>query len=315
MKKSTKLIIALSSTATVLTAFSVLSEQTYRFVFHRKADPTKLSKKQITDANEQMIEEEREEAKEVVKHLDYEEFERINPRRKKLHAKLFPCGKPSKKFVICSHGYRSNGIDEFASIIPFYLENGINTFVIDHQAHGKSEGSTITFGLRESKDLLGWVHWLIEHFGQDIEIMIHGVSMGAASALETSSQVPEQVKFIVEDCGYTTIKQQILHTLKSVKVPTAVYGLLSGNFWLHTLSPLNKISPLEEVKQAKIPILFVHGMKDDLVPFTMGEELYDACPTEKDALFVVNAGHTQSYFMDRLAYENKIKEFIHRYMK
>lgn len=82
------------------------------------------------------------------------------------------------------------------------------------------------------QDLLDWVYWLIEHFGIDIEIAIHGISMGAASALALCDQVPSQVRFIVEDCGYTNAFQQLQDTIQLAKLPklTALFSQKISHF-------------------------------------------------------------------------------------
>ena len=70
-------------------------------------------------------------------------FEMINPRNFRLKAKYIPADKPSKKYVFCSHGYRSTGNGEFKLMAKFYHDMGINLFIVDHQAAGESDGKYI----------------------------------------------------------------------------------------------------------------------------------------------------------------------------
>ena len=62
-------------------------------------------------------------------------------------------------------------------------------------------------------------------------------------------------------------------------------------------------------------MLFFHGTEDRTVPFHMGEELYELCPTEKDCLFVPGARHVESMHVDPESYAEKLDGFIKRYIK
>ena len=68
--------------------------------------------------------------------------------------------------------------------------------------------------------------------------------------------------------------------------------------------------PLGNMYKAKNPMLFIHGATDDFVPFEFGKKLYEACPVEKDYLWVPDTIHAYSYYNAKDEYEAKIKEFI-----
>lgn len=72
--------------------------------------------------------------------------------------------------------------------------------------------------------------------------------------------------------------------------------------------------PLSAVKNARVPMLFIHGGADDFVPTEMVYKLYDACPTQKDLLIVPDAVHAQSYFEGTSEYREKVKEFVGKYL-
>ena len=69
------------------------------------------------------------------------------------------------------------------------------------------------------------------------------------------------------------------------------------------------------LKNAKVPILFCHGSEDRTVPVGMGRQLYELCPTPKDILIVEGARHVESYHRSPAAYEEKLDEFISRYVR
>ncbi|EOS60709.1 hypothetical protein C815_01168 [Firmicutes bacterium M10-2] len=309
MKKNTKQLISLLGLGAAVGSLIFLNEKTYRFVFGRKKKELKPPENTTFDR----IEAYKTNVRAKLKDLEQEQFVRISKNNEKLYATLYPNTKPSHRYVICVHGYHTDGIHEFCAFVPYYLEHGMNVLLIDQRSHGKSDGKDITFGLQEGEDLLDWIYWLIKHFGEDIEIILHGISMGAATVMEVSSIVPEQVKFIVEDCGYTEANKEFKSTLKMMRLPTGFSIWLSYLFFIHNLRFLRHIKPIEEVEHSKVPILFVHGKKDPLVPFEMAEKLYEICPSPKDRLFVENAEHAQSFYLEPKAYKEKLDQFIQKY--
>ena len=245
------------------------------------------------------------------------EFTRTNEENHALKAYFLPAENDSKKFVFLSHGYRSNARDEFGRFAKFYHDNGVNVFMVDHQAAGQSEGGLITFGQREARDGLGWLGFMIDTFGDDIEIFLHGISMGCATvtAMTGNDTLPENVKFTVADCGYTSMLDEFKSNLDKAHVPA--FPLLNAVSVIHraaTGMSIKEVAPIDMVKNAKVPVLFIHGATDDFVPTTMVFELYEACTSEKDLLIVDDAEHAESYKKDPASYEAKVKEFMDKYL-
>ena len=228
-----------------------------------------------------------------------------------MRAWFLPAEKESKRFVICVHGYKCNGPDEFSHMAPFYHNDlGYNYLLPDLTAHGRSEGDYIGFGAPDAKNILLWVDYLINRFGNDIEIILHGISMGAATVMNCNEMSPpDQVKIIIEDCGFTSASEIMNLKLKdmvgfkfmpAVKVGSLFSKLKAGYFF-------EESNPLKNMNKAKNPILFIHGDQDQVVPFEHGKRLYEACPVEKDCLWVENTAHAFSYYNAKDEYEEKIK--------
>ena len=194
---------------------------------------------------------------------------------------------------------------------------GFNVFIVDHQAHGDSEGKYIGFGSHESRDGMQWLRFINDTFGSDIQIILHGVSMGCATVtlMSGNPDLPKNVKFTVADCGYTSPWAEFDYQLKNAHVPSS--PLLDGaNFFNKRIAKYDfkKVDSVESVKHAQVPMLFIHGTKDDFVPTYMVNELYDACSSDKDILLVEGAGHAESYPTDSAAYEAKVRSFIDKYI-
>lgn len=235
----------------------------------------------------------------------------------KLKGYLLKADKPSDVYVFASHGYRCWGKREFRLMTKFYHDLGFNVCIVDHQAHGESEGKYIGFGSHESRDGMQWLRFINDTFGSNIQIILHGVSMGCATVtlMSGNPDLPKNVKFTVADCGYTSPWAEFDYQLKNAHVPSS--PLLDGaNFFNKRIAKYDfkKVDSVESVKHAQVPMLFIHGTKDDFVPTYMVNELYDACSSDKDILLVEGAGHAESYPTDSAAYEAKVRSFIDKYI-
>ncbi len=246
------------------------------------------------------------------------EYEIINEKGFKLKAYLLPAETKSNVYVFCSHGYRGNGRLEFQNMAKFYHEKGYNLFIVDHQAAGESDGTYIGFGYHEHKDCFRWLDFMRNEFGKDIQIILHGVSMGCATVtmMSGNDRLPSNVKFTVADCGYTSAKDEFLHNVNSIKFAVLPVMAVANKFnKLVSGYDFKDANPIEAVKNAKVPMLFIHGSTDDFVPTKMAYELYNNCSaSDKDILIVEGASHAESYPVDSASYEAKINKFAEKYI-
>lgn len=222
----------------------------------------------------------------------------------------------SKVFVVFAHGYRSDHLGDPVNFQQYYHQKGYNFLSVDHVAAGNSQGNFVGFGYYESQDLHKWLNLLVSEYGEDIQIILHGVSMGGATVCQMASSVPQQVKFIVSDCAFTSGFDEFDNVIKSV-------GITKTNTILKGFNAINKklagydfalTDVRDSVKNAKVPMLFVHGGNDDFVPTKMGYELYDLCGGEKDLLIVDGAAHAESVMVDADSYHSKLDSMIEKYL-
>lgn len=230
----------------------------------------------------------------------------------RLHATWFPQGE-CKKIVICFHGYTSQGMKDYLGLSGYYLKNGYSMLLVDERAHGESEGKYIGFGCLDRIDALKWINWVLRKCGEDVEILLHGTSMGGATVLMMSSLgLPAQVKGIVSDCAFTSPKEVFSHVLKSMYHLPAFPVMNISNFLNKRFAGygLDECNAAREVKKAKVPILFIHGSGDTFVPYSMCETMYENCASSKKKLIIEGAAHAECYYKDTDAYENALTEFI-----
>lgn len=224
--------------------------------------------------------------------------------------------KESDVFVLFAHGYRTDHNGDPANFLQYYVEKGYNFLAVDHTASGESDGRFVGFDYFEHKDCLLWIDYLIRRFGESIKIIIHGVSMGGATVCQMVNKVPPQVKLAVADCPYTSACDEfaavvkgigIKHPMPLVKAFNALNKAIAGY-------DLNDTEVRSAVLQSRIPMLFVHGEKDELVPTQMGIELYNLCNAQKELYIVGNANHAESIRIDEAGYHAKLDKFINKYL-
>ena len=223
---------------------------------------------------------------------------------------------PTMRTAILSHGYSSKGL-WMGLYAKLYNMMGYNVLMPDSRGHGDSEGNYIGFGWVDRKDYLKWIDYVIKKTGPDAQIVLHGVSMGGATVLMTSGEnLPSNVKAIVSDCAYTSVKDELSYQMKRM------YGLPSFPL-LNVTSLITKAkagfsfeeaSALKQVKKSKTPTLFIHGGNDEFVPTGMVNRLFDACNSEKELFIVPGAGHGAALNADPDGYIAKVKDFTEKYI-
>lgn len=212
---------------------------------------------------------------------------------------------------ILFHGYRGNPQKDLSGAVERCFTLGRNALLVTQRAHGESEGSTISFGVNERRDCLRWVDFAIDRFGNDVKIILTGLSMGASTVLMAAGEdLPKNVVCILADCGYSSQKDIIKKVVRELGLPASLaYPFIKAGAFIFGHFSLEETTPIEAVKRSKTPIIFIHGDTDDFVPYKMSVDMYDACPTEKVLITVKGAGHGLAFIMDQEGYISRVKEF------
>lgn len=228
---------------------------------------------------------------------------------------LFLAKQPTARTALCIHGYHCDGLREYLYIAQMYLEKlGMNVLIVDDYAHGQSEGRRIGFGWNDRRDCLQWSDWLQNRFGPGCEVLLQGISMGGNTVLNAACDpaLPACVRWVVEDCGFSSASQEIRYMMKT--------GFHAPAFPLYHISSLyNRLfnhyffsqnSPIDHIQNCRVPMLFVHGTADVTVPYTMGRALYGACPAPKLCLWREGIGHADCYLSDPEAYCEAVRGLL-----
>lgn len=233
----------------------------------------------------------------------------VNADGETLRGFYYPCGdRPGKKLLFMIHGYRSEHAETAGMYLDFYRERGFDLFCCDHAGHGISDGGKIGWDVTESRDCLKWLDHLIALCGEDVQIVLHGFSMGGATVLKMSDRCPGQVKFIISDSGYSDVERLLRVSLKRMYTPLRLVNCVVGGY------DMNESDVRAHLLRTDKPILFIHGRLDPTVPFYMGEELYALCPTEKDCLFTDDAKHIETMHLHPQEYAEKVDKFVEMFI-
>lgn len=229
------------------------------------------------------------------------------------------CGKyyeyaPGAPVELMFHGYRGSAERDMAGGMYRAFRLGHSALIVDQRCSGNSEGNVITFGIKEHRDCLAWIDFMLDFLGCDVEIILTGISMGAATVLLASGQkLPPNVVGVLADCGFHSAKDIIKSVARGMHLPAELlYPFVKFGARLFGHFDLEETSPLEAVKKCKIPVLFFHGMDDDYVPSYMSQIAFDACPTRKKIVFVPGAGHGLSFPVSPDEYIAEMDLFFHK---
>lgn len=221
----------------------------------------------------------------------------------------FPQNNSNKAIILC-HGITWT---LFGSVkyMDMFLKRGFSVFIYDHRNHGKSGGSDTSFGYYEKYDLKACTDWLFEKIGNGAIIGVHGESMGAATALQYAAIDP-RIKFCIEDCGYSDAIQLFNHRLlREYKIKwLPIVKIASLTTKIRFGWGFEEVSPIKDISSLELPMLFIHGDKDDYVPTHMALDMYNSKKGIKYKYIAPNSGHAQSYVNNKREYEEKVDKFL-----
>lgn len=220
-----------------------------------------------------------------------------------LSARLYGGG--SQTLVLLYHGAFASPFHNFAVIGEDLLRAGYDLLVPDQRAHGKSGGKRIFYGGREGDDLLRWLG-LLKQFPYR-RIALYGVSMGAAAVGFAADRIEDpRVTALVSESGFTSLSALFGWICRARHLPR---WLLWDAYALGKRGG-NGGKTQEHYARTRIPVLFLHGEKDTVVPPEESEKNFAACASEKRLLLIPDAGHAVACVKGGIQTRQKIIDFI-----
>lgn len=235
----------------------------------------------------------------------------------RLHADFLRGESGTKVTMIFCHGYKSEAAFDFAAMYDFYRSLGYNLVYLNMRAHGKSGGKYIGFGVLDRFDVQSWAKKVAELF-PDTSIFLHGMSMGAASILQSADlELDPAVCGIIADCGFSSTNEvfrnlvgglyhlpatPFVDIFEAVNRMTAGYGFTDAD-------------SVRSMERSRLPLAYICGDCDRYVPLDMAMRIYNACVQDKVLLIAEGAGHAASFMTENEKYRNLITEFINTHRK
>lgn len=211
--------------------------------------------------------------------------------------------------VLC-HGYRGANAD-MAVIARMYSRLGFRILMPDARGHGLSKGKFTSFGHYERYDLKRWIQFLLHTYGATDSLLLHGVSLGAATVILASANgLPANVKLLVADSPFNRSSSVIARSLKPKFLAFFLPGVSLLTYNLHRFH-LGQADVLEAARSSKVPLFLFHGEADEVCPFPGAMKLFAAHGTEDKKIYPVpRAKHAEGYILDRDGVEHAIAAFL-----
>src|ERR687897_516779 len=173
------------------------------------------------------------------------------------------------------------------------------------------EATPASFGLgyREVRDVRGALTWLQEQgFGPD-QIVLHGWSMGGATALRAAPETG--VAAVVEEAAYADPPLLLMGEIPDfVRFgrPLRPAILLAGRLF-PDFDPWDVVPKKEATKLSKegVPLFIIHSTEDDIVPYEQAKILAAAYP-EASVWMLEGYGHVEAY--QHPEYAGRLRTFL-----
>ena len=218
--------------------------------------------------------------------------------------------KNSDLLAIVMHGYHANSTD-MVLIAKMYSDLGFKVLLPDQRGHGSSSGTFTSFGIYEKYDLRQWINYCLRIYGSKDRILLHGVSMGAATILLASGMnMPENCKLVVADSAYTTFRRVLFHTMKPKLLVLFLPGVDLFTYWYHRFL-LSKANVVKAVRHSTFPTIFIHSDHDKTTPPYMMNDLIKAMKKARTADYLVkDAPHGEGFVVDKIGLEKFVFEHL-----
>lgn len=232
-----------------------------------------------------------------------------------LHCWLIKANSSPRGTIIYIHGVGDNKISGIARAKLFH-ENGFHVLLPDMRRHGESEGEYCTYGYYEKDDVSRMIDFL--HTRADLEVarlMVFGLSMGAAMALQTAV-MDDRIQLVIAEGCFTDLRTIALdYQQRYIKVRSKLIGdIVMRHSEQLAKFAADEVAPLDAVQKIKVPVLFTHGKNDPLIAPEYSRVLYEHAKEPKELYFIDEARHGDVWETGGSEYKQFLLDFINRHL-
>jgi dipeptidyl aminopeptidase/acylaminoacyl peptidase len=233
----------------------------------------------------------------------------------KLDAWFVPRRQQARGTILYLHGVGDCKIDGVA-LARLLFNHGFNVLLYDSRRHGESEGSYCTYGYYEKHDVSTVIDMLTAR--RDVhrgKVGIFGTSMGAAVAIQAAAIDP-RICAVVAEASFTDLRTiSVDYQRRIVKLP---WHFLRNVAMSRSQEIANfkarDVSPIEDVRKLKTPLLFIHGTEDKFIKVEYSKLLFEAAAEPKELLLIEGANHNDLWQVGGMVYERKVVDFFERHL-
>jgi len=240
----------------------------------------------------------------------FEEVTLTTSDKLKISAWFVPSEQKSDKVIILLHGYPFDK----ANLLNWaeFLQKDFNLFFFDFRYFGESEGSMTTVGFHEQRDLKSALDYLQKRGFKKIGLM--GFSLGGAVAIITASY-DKRINAVVTDSAFANINLMIDEYYRNLPILRYPLSILT-NFWARVFVGVNpnEIAPEKAAKNINIPVLLIHGEKDQVIPFENAIRIQKSLKNNTSAQFFFFEEGSHGGVPENLEkeYQKKVLEFFNK---
>ena len=224
---------------------------------------------------------------------------------------------PSGPTVVLLHGLHGNRAGDLPLAANLY-DRGYGFIIPDLRAHGESDGTVTTLGVKETRDVRAAVDYLKAREDVDRErIGILGTSLGAAVTIMSASEIPE-LRAAVATSGFASIEWVVQHQFEMLEsVPQWLAPVVVAMGSLQTGVNVREMAPVQRIGAiSPRPVLIIHGELDDTFAVDNALLLNEAAGEPKELWLIPGARHSSpgAYAINPEAYVDRVAEFFDQYL-
>lgn len=174
--------------------------------------------------------------------------------------------------VILFHSFDGSSEESDYLFAPYYAEKGYNLLLPDNRNHGESEGTVTTYGRLEGGDTVCWIRWLIERYGKEHQVILHGDTLGASVALSGGAAASRQpdlagnVAFVVAESPVVNLYDSAGYLLgNQFRLPGFMIPVCDWFARESLGESMKKVDLNQMTEGCKVPVLLMQGTEDTIV--------------------------------------------------
>lgn len=194
--------------------------------------------------------------------------------------------------LVWFHGNAGNISHRVENIKLLHDKVRINIFIFDYRGYGRSEGSVSEEGTY--LDGAAALEFVTKQLRVETKnLIIFGRSLGAAVAAEMASQFDSRA--LILETPFASIRE----------MAQAVFPALPIGPFLQT-----RYDVLEKVRRIRVPLLILHGDRDEVVPYQQGKKVFEAAQEPKSFYTIRGAHHNDTFIVGGDAYFQRFRSFV-----